>query len=69
MVANVDIFDYLEPGGSLEDAPLMKIAHDKKLAAHHHQGFWQPMDTVRELEILNRHWNSEVVPWRNVHSD
>jgi len=68
MLAEPEIFNYLVPGGSLEQEPLMEIARDKKLAAYHHTGFWQPMDTVRELGILTRHWNSEPVPWQVIHN-
>jgi glucose-1-phosphate cytidylyltransferase len=66
MVANNSLFEYLEVGGSLEDKPLAKLAQANLLAAHNHDGFWQPMDTIRELEILNRHWNSALVPWQNI---
>jgi glucose-1-phosphate cytidylyltransferase len=66
MVANYSLFEYLEVGGSLEDKPLVNLAQDNLLAAHNHDGFWQPMDTIRELEILNRHWNSGLVPWQNI---
>jgi glucose-1-phosphate cytidylyltransferase len=66
MVANNSLFEYLEVGDSLEGRPLTKIAQANLLAAHKHDGFWQPMDTIRELEILNRHWNSGLVPWQNI---
>jgi len=68
MVANNDFFDYLQPEASLEDYPLTQMAADRVLAAHHHNGFWQPMDTIRELEILNKFWDSGNVPWQRAQS-
>ena len=67
MLASPEIFPYLVPGAALEQEPFAALARDKKLAAHYHGGFWQPMDTVRELEILTRHWKSGRVPWVTVH--
>jgi len=66
MVASSSIFDYLEPGGSLEEAPLAKLARKGLLAAHHHKGYWQAMDTMRELETLNKDWNNGSAPWITV---
>jgi glucose-1-phosphate cytidylyltransferase len=33
--------------------------------AYQHSGFWQPMDTMRECELLNELWNSGAAPWKN----
>jgi len=67
MVANNSLFHYLQDGGALENRPLSKLAQDGQLSAHRHDGFWQPMDTVRELEILTKLWESGNVPWQLVH--
>lgn len=63
MVASASIFDYLKPGDSLEETPLATLASKGLLAARLHTGYWQAMDTVRELEILNRDWNEGMAPW------
>jgi len=58
------IFDYLEDNSVLEDDPLRRLAEAGELMAFHHDGFWQPMDTYRELLILNELWNSGKAPWK-----
>jgi glucose-1-phosphate cytidylyltransferase len=66
MVANESIFSYLEPGGSLEGEPLASLVKDKLLSAHHHRGFWQPMDTQRELKLLADLWEKGAAPWTQI---
>src|SRR2546430_898329 len=48
---------------SLEQGLLVKLAEMKELAVYQHQGFWQCMDTYREMELLNRFWSSGKAPW------
>lgn len=48
-----------------EQEPLARLAADGQLAAYCHQGFWQPMDTLREKQVLESAWqSSEGAPWR-----
>ena len=42
---------------------LEKLADDGELMAFEHQGFWQPMDTIREKQILEALWDSGRAPW------
>jgi len=49
---------------SWEDAPLASLARDGELRAFDHRGFWQPMDTLRDREHLERLWASGAAPWR-----
>lgn len=65
MVAKNQIFDFLLDDGALEDQPLRELANAGALGAYRHSGFWQPMDTVRESEILNSLWNSGNAPWKS----
>ena len=58
------IFNYLDENSVLEDGPLSKLALDGQLMAFKHYGFWQPMDTFREMTILNELWESGEAPWR-----
>jgi glucose-1-phosphate cytidylyltransferase len=58
------IFDYLEEDSILEQEPLKRLAEEGQLMAFHHEGFWQPMDTFRELTILNELWKSDAAPWK-----
>ena len=47
-----------------ENEPLNKLSFDKELMAYKHDGFWMPMDTLREKIILNNLWNSDKAPWK-----
>ena len=59
------VFDYLDGDESiLERDPLERLAADGQLMAHRHTGFWQPMDTLREKQILETLWASGSAPWR-----
>jgi glucose-1-phosphate cytidylyltransferase len=40
------------------------LARDGELMAYIHRGFWQPMDTPRELKLLNELWASGRAPWK-----
>jgi glucose-1-phosphate cytidylyltransferase len=64
-VLEPQIFDYLEGDETIfEKSPLEKLANDGQLMAYKHEGFWQCMDTVRELQLLERLWSSGEAPWR-----
>lgn len=49
---------------SWEGPPLSELASDGELAAFQHDGFWQPMDTLREKILLNNLWNEDKAPWK-----
>lgn len=48
---------------SLEQGLLVKLAEMKQLAVYQHDGFWQCMDTFREMELLNELWRTGETPW------
>ena len=50
---------------SWEAEPLEGLARDSELAAFIHKGFWQPMDTLREKNLLEDLWESGKAPWKN----
>jgi glucose-1-phosphate cytidylyltransferase len=59
------IFDYLADDGTvLEKEPLERLARDGQLMAYCHPGFWQPMDTLRDKQLLEELWNSSRAPWK-----
>ena len=60
-----EIFEYLNEECVLEAEPLAKLALSGQLAAYRHEGFWQPMDTLRESNFLNELWNTNQAPWKN----
>ena len=47
-----------------EGAPLRKLAAMGELAAFNHDGFWQPMDTLREKNLLQELWDNKKAPWK-----
>jgi glucose-1-phosphate cytidylyltransferase len=49
---------------SWESEPLKDLAAKGELAAFVHNGFWQPMDTLREKNMLEELWISGEAPWR-----
>jgi len=60
-----EIFDYLQNDSTvLERTPLETLAKEQKLAAFKHNGFWHPMDTLRDKKHLEDLWTSEKAPWK-----
>jgi glucose-1-phosphate cytidylyltransferase len=53
------------PQESLEGGLLQKLTDMGQLQAYKHPGFWQCMDTYREMELLNDLWSSGRAPWKN----
>ena len=47
-----------------EKEPMESLAADGQLAAWVHRGFWQPMDTLRDKQLLNTLWESGAAPWK-----
>ena len=57
--------DYIEDdGSSWEREPLERLAADGELMAFRHDGFWQRMDTLRDVRLLESLWESGDVPWK-----
>lgn len=60
-----EIFNYLEDEDTvLERDPLEQLAAAGQLCAFRHEGFWQPMDTLREKRLLESLWKSKTAPWK-----
>ena len=47
-----------------EREPLEGLARDGELHAFKHEGFWQPMDTLRDRQMLDAHWDAGTAPWK-----
>lgn len=58
------VFRYLNAECVLETGPLAALASDGELAAYRHTGFWQPMDTYREAQLLQGMWEAGEAPWK-----
>jgi glucose-1-phosphate cytidylyltransferase len=55
--------DYPSPL-ALEEKPMRQCAEDGEMRVFAHEGFWQPMDTMREYNLLNDLWASGDAPWQ-----
>lgn len=65
MVLEPEVFDYLDDDRTVfEKEPLERLAQKEQLAAFRHDGFWQCMDTKREMEKLEQLWQSGRAPWK-----
>jgi glucose-1-phosphate cytidylyltransferase len=59
------VLDYIEGDQTVWEAgPLERLAREGQLAAYEHDGFWQPMDTLRDKNQLEALWNSGNAPWK-----
>jgi len=64
-VLNTDVIDRIADDMTIwENVPLSGLASDGELIAYKHDGFWQPMDTLREKNFLNNLWDSGKAPWK-----
>jgi glucose-1-phosphate cytidylyltransferase len=62
------VLDYIEGDQTTwEGAPLARLAADGEVMAFEHSGFWQPMDTLREKNLLEELWSSGKAPWKCWH--
>jgi glucose-1-phosphate cytidylyltransferase len=58
------IFDRIAGDDTLlEHEPLVRLAREGQLSAYRHEGFWQPMDTLRDKRLLDELWESGRPPW------
>ena len=65
-VLNPQVIDYIEDDSiSWEKEPLQKLAHMEELSAYKHDGFWQPMDTLRDKRYLEKLWQANEAPWKS----
>lgn len=65
LVLEPEVFNYLSGDqSSLEADALEKLAADKQLCAYRHDRFWQCMDTMRDMRLLESLWQSGEVPWK-----
>jgi glucose-1-phosphate cytidylyltransferase len=64
-VLNPDAIDYVEGDDTVwEQAPMRRLASDGELVAYRHDGFWQPMDSLRDKSVLEGLWAGGSAPWR-----
>ena len=65
-VLEPEVADYVKSlDEPFESGALVQLANESNLMAYHHEGFWQPMDTLREKRELERDALLEIPPWLN----
>lgn len=65
-VCEPNIFDYITEGDAtiFERSPMEKLARDGQMSAYKHNGFWKPMDTLRDKNNLQERWVSGKAEWK-----
>ena len=64
-VISTRAIDYIDDDGTAwERQPLERLAAEGNLHAYHHDGFWQPMDTLRDRMLLEELWQRGDAPWK-----
>ena len=59
------VLDYIDDDDTLwERDPLERLVADEQLRAYRHDGFWWPMDTLRDMKLLEAYWASGKAPWK-----
>lgn len=65
MVLEPDVLSYIDgDASSFELNVLEPMSEEGRLGAYRHEGFWQPMDTIREVRYLRALWAAGEAPWR-----
>jgi glucose-1-phosphate cytidylyltransferase len=62
-VLSSEIFDYMEAGDELVEAPFRRLIDDNRLLGYRYDGFWAPMDTMKDRQNLNALFESGDRPW------
>jgi glucose-1-phosphate cytidylyltransferase len=65
-VCEPKVFEYITEGDDsvFEQAPLKNLAQDGEIFTYKHNGFWKPMDSLKDKNDLNNLWNIGKAPWK-----
>ena len=65
-VCDAKVFDYIEDDDStvFEQAPLKDLAADGEMFTYKHEGFWKPMDSLKDKNDLTQMWDLDEAPWK-----
>ena len=64
-VCETQVFKYIDNDTTIwEQKPLEHLAKDNQLAAFKHNGFWKPMDTLKDKQDLNEYWQNGTAEWK-----
>ena len=66
-ILSPEVLKYINDDSTVwEEEPMKMLVKDKQIMSYIHNGFWQPMDTLRDKIKLEEIWNSGNAPWRRV---
>lgn len=64
-VLSPKVIDYIEDDFTIwEQHPMKTLAENQQMSVYFHNGFWQPMDTLREKQLLENLWDNGQAPWK-----
>jgi glucose-1-phosphate cytidylyltransferase len=64
-VLSPKVIEYIDGDESIwEQRPIERLAFDGQLEAYKHDGFWSPMDTLRDKNMLEEYWTGGAAPWK-----
>lgn len=64
-VLSPKVLDYIDGDDSIwEQDPMRRLAEDNQMSVYLHEGFWRPMDTLREKKLLEDLWKARKAPWK-----
>ncbi|MCF6764281.1 glucose-1-phosphate cytidylyltransferase [Thiotrichales bacterium 19S3-7] len=64
-ILSPEVIDYIESDETIwEHEPMQGLATSNQMSCYFHNGFWQPMDTLREKQLLESLWQSGKAPWK-----
>jgi glucose-1-phosphate cytidylyltransferase len=65
-VCRPELFKYIKEGDAtiFERSPMESLANDSQMVAYKHEGFWKPMDTLRDKHQLESMWDKGMAPWK-----
>jgi glucose-1-phosphate cytidylyltransferase len=67
-VCQPDVFKYIKGDDTTwEREPMEKLALENQMSAYKHEGYWKPMDTLRDKQELEHEWTSGNAKWKNWH--
>ena len=64
-VCQPEVFDYIDGDDTIfEKSPMENLAADAQMVAYKHEGFWKPMDTLRDKHELENDWQQNKAKWK-----
>lgn len=65
LVCEPEVFNYIQGDEEVfEQNPMQKLVHERELVTYKHAGFWHPMDSLRDKNILENLWATGEAPWK-----